>query len=318
LEDHAFELGYVPDCDGDRGNVVVLDPQGVARPLEAQEVFALAVTAELSFLAASDVVSYDSSGTPSRRLAVVVNCCTSSRIELIAQRFGAQVFRSEVGEANVVGLAEHLRHAGWLVRILGEGSNGGNITHPSRVRDPLSTVLALVKLLRLEGVLEQWALRSGGALTAGCRSLDCILESLPRRFSTGQYESRAVLPIASRDHDRLKTVYERLFSERWDSFRRGLGQSLGAAGYGFVNYEGQRAFSGPGGRSAGGRGGFKVLLTDREGRDTAWIWMRGSRTEPVFRVMADVAASRRQENELLDYHRALLVEADRIAAGGSG
>ncbi|MCE5272225.1 phosphatidylglycerol lysyltransferase, partial [bacterium] len=47
LEDHAFELGYVPDCDGDRGNVVVLDPQGVARPLEAQEVFALAVTAEL-------------------------------------------------------------------------------------------------------------------------------------------------------------------------------------------------------------------------------------------------------------------------------
>jgi len=318
LEDHAFELGYVPDCDGDRGNVVILNPEGAARPLEAQEVFALAVTAELSFLAASDVVSYDSSGVPSRRLAVVVNCCTSSRIEQIAGRFGAQVFRSEVGEANVVGLAEHLRHAGWLVRILGEGSNGGNITHPSRVRDPLSTVLALVKLLRLEGVLEQWAKRSEGTLAKGCRSLGCILESLPWRFTTGQYEPRSLLPIASQDHDCLKTVYERLFNERWDSFRQGLGRRLGVVSYGFMNYEGQRAFAGPGRRSAGGRGGFKVLLTDRRGHDTAWVWMRGSRTEPVFRVMADVASSRELENELLDYHRALLVEADSLAAGRSG
>ncbi|HUU26469.1 MAG TPA: phosphatidylglycerol lysyltransferase, partial [archaeon] len=49
--DPSFELGYVPDCDGDRGNVVLLDQTGRAHPLQAQEVFALAVVSELSFLA---------------------------------------------------------------------------------------------------------------------------------------------------------------------------------------------------------------------------------------------------------------------------
>ncbi len=59
------------------------------------------------------------------------------------------MFRAETGEANVVNLAEMLRSEGWVVSILGEGSNGGNITHPSKVRDPLSTLGAMIRLLRL-------------------------------------------------------------------------------------------------------------------------------------------------------------------------
>ena len=313
----AFEMGYVPDNDGDRGNVVVLGANGEARPLEAQEVFALAVAAELSFLAASGVICYGSDGKPSRRLAVVVNCCTSTRVVQIAKRFGARVFRAEVGEANILGLAEHLRKKGWLVRILGEGSNGGFITHPSRVRDPLSTVLAFARLLRLPEVLDQWRARCEGGLESGKPDLVGIARSLPRWFTTGQYEDRAVQSIATRDHDALKTCYEELFPEIWTGPGRGLAGRMGVSGWRYMNYEGMKEFPGPGGRSAGGRGGFKVILLGPRGEEIGSVWMRGSKTEPVFRVMADVSTTAADERDLLELHRRVLCAADACALSRS-
>ncbi|MCX8014373.1 MAG: phosphatidylglycerol lysyltransferase, partial [Rectinema sp.] len=131
-ENPAFTLGYVPDCDGDRGNLVYWSRRaGTARTLEAQQVFALACLSELAYLRWKN---------ETRPIAVVVNDATSMRIEAIAERLGARVFRAETGEANVVHAAEHVRSKGYVVRILGEGSNGGNITHPGKVRDPLSTL----------------------------------------------------------------------------------------------------------------------------------------------------------------------------------
>jgi hypothetical protein len=53
------------------------------------------------------------------------------------------------------------------VRILGEGSNGGTITHPSKVRDPLSTLGAMIRLLRggdkadSPGLFRRWLEASG-------------------------------------------------------------------------------------------------------------------------------------------------------------
>jgi phosphomannomutase len=41
--------------------------------------------------------------------------------------------------------------------------------------------------------------------------------------------------------------------------------------------------------------------------------MRGSRTEPVFRVMADVAAEPSEERFLLEIHRDILHRADKGA-----
>ena len=55
-----------------------------------------------------------------------------------------------MGEANVVNLARNLREQGYQVRILGEGSNGGTITNPAAVRDPLNTIFALLKLLSIK------------------------------------------------------------------------------------------------------------------------------------------------------------------------
>jgi len=140
-ENASFALGYVPDCDGDRGNLVYYSKTlRRAVPLEAQQVFALVCLSELAYLRRRG---------EARRIAVVVNDATSMRIEAIAGAFGARVFRAETGEANVVSCAEKLRAQGWIVRILGEGSNGGNITYPSKVRDPLSTLGSMIRLLRL-------------------------------------------------------------------------------------------------------------------------------------------------------------------------
>ncbi|MFP4643087.1 MAG: hypothetical protein ACLFM0_01900 [Spirochaetales bacterium] len=84
-----------------------------------------------------------------RKPAIVVNGATSLRIEEIAARFGVTVFRCEVGEINVVTAAERLRGEGWFVPFAGEGSNGGNITTPGTIRDPISTVISMLRLLAL-------------------------------------------------------------------------------------------------------------------------------------------------------------------------
>ena len=97
-------LGYMPDCDGDRGNIVYWDEKAQkAVILKAQEVFSLSVLAELSYSC------WLNGGKKDFKPAVAVNCPTSMRIEEIAGAFKAAVFRAEVGEANVVNCAAEKR-----------------------------------------------------------------------------------------------------------------------------------------------------------------------------------------------------------------
>lgn len=312
-QDPSFELGYVPDNDGDRGNVVIIDESGRAHPLEAQEVFALAVAAELSFYSSAGLAHRNHPGAPP--VAVVVNDPTSGRVDRIAGLFGAELFRAEVGEANIVELARQLRERGYIVPILGEGSNGGNITPPSLVRDPLSTVLAFIKLARLEMVSAAWFAVAPGIKATGLpgrNTLADIVRTLPKYFSTALYEQRSLVKIRSGDHDRLKSRYEEIFSSRWPEFEPELSRRMGITGYRIVQYEGTRTIHGPSQRSRGGQGGFKVILTGRDGREIGFLWMRDSKTEPVFRVMADISTSREDEKYLLELHRGILVQADNL------
>ncbi|HOX33888.1 MAG TPA: hypothetical protein PLB91_16275 [Spirochaetales bacterium] len=317
-EDPAFELGYVPDCDGDRGNLVRFDEAaGRAFPVEAQEVFALACLAELAGLEAR--------GFRGPR-AVVVNDATSLRIEAIASAFGAEVFRAETGEANVVARAEEARAAGYEVRILGEGSNGGNITCPSRVRDPLATLGALLKLLLLrgedggeEGLFHAW-LRLTGRLESYNSDFDLgdVVASLPSFATTSVFEPRALLAVATKDHAALKARYQAIFEREWDSRRAALGSRFGIASweaYATLGISqtsvGSSGEDGPG-FAAAGRGGLRILFRDAAGGARAFLWMRGSATEPVFRVMADVAGGLPADEEyLLDWHKAMVGAADR-------
>ncbi|MDC7227366.1 MAG: phosphoglucomutase [Spirochaetales bacterium] len=298
-EDNDFIMGYVPDNDGDRGNIVYINERThCAEILEAQEVFALCVKSELSFMQQTN---------PGAKLAVAVNGPTSMRIERIAKAFGAEVFRAEVGEANVVNLAAEKRSEGFEVRILGEGSNGGNITHPATVRDPLNTIFALVKL----------------QIFGGYSSLTEAVESLPDFSTTSAYESEAKMQIGSISHAELKANYEKIFPASFEKRKVELEADFGITGWYEINYEGTSARKGvgPAFRSGKETGGLKIMLTgpvqNEDGTeaivDKAYLWMRGSGTEPVFRVMTDIESSNSEAmHRLLNWQRALVAMAAGI------
>lgn len=308
-----FILGYVPDCDGDRGNIVYYDEREArAKSLEAQEVLALAVLAELGYLMVT--------GNGVGRTAVVVNGPTSMRIDRIAAAYGARVVRAEVGEANAVYLARQLRSGGYTVRVLGEGSNGGTIIHPSAVRDPLTTIFALLKLLRSDaGVFADW-LRRRGKTPRRVPSMADIIAALPQFVTTSAYEHEAIMRITTTDHAALKSRYEEIFLTEWERRGRRLGEEYGITGFEEINYEGteERRGFGPGFRTGEQRGGLKILFTGPEGENPAYMWMRGSGTEPVFRVLVDVDAeacgsvekARELHDYLLAWHREMVREAD--------
>jgi phosphomannomutase len=101
VDSHA-DIAFAQDPDGDR--LAVGDERGEI--LDNDEVLALAVDCALA----------------RRPGPVVVNLTTSALIDDIAARYGAPVFRTPVGEANVV---ERMRTAGAVIG--GEGANGGII-----------------------------------------------------------------------------------------------------------------------------------------------------------------------------------------------
>lgn len=305
-------IGYVPDCDGDRGNIVYWNEKtGRAQALEAQEVFALAAVAELAHLEYRDPGALANS-------AVVVNDPTSLRIEEVARAFGAVTARAEVGEANVVNLARSLRCEGKIVRILGEGSNGGNITHPAAVRDPLNTVFAILKLLLIrdkpgkEGLFHRWCLRSGqGKRYRDAFTLADVLETLPSYVTTSVYEKDAMLGIKTQDHGQLKSAFQRVFEREWISRSAWLKETMGIASWEALSYNGTKESRGIADFGSSGKGGLKVQFLDGEGIPLGYIWMRGSGTEPVFRILADVKGSDpRREKELLSWLTAMVLEAD--------
>ena len=306
------KLGYMPDCDGERGNIVFWnEKRQKAEVLKAQEVFALSVLSELAYMKYLGVAE---------NLAVAANCPTSMRIDEIASVFGAKIFRAEVGEANVVNLARKKREEGFTVRILGEGSNGGNITHPAAVRDPLNTIFALVKLLVLRDSVE------GGKTQKGLFHIWCdarnlpykndftladVIETLPPYTTTGVAEERAILKIKAGDHAVLKGKFQKIFEEEWSAKKSELSSKYGIENYEAIGTNGTEETRSLADYAKNGKGGLKILFSDKNKNPLAYIWMRGSGTEPVFRVLCDVKGSKsEEERELLEWERSMILKAD--------
>jgi phosphoglucomutase len=326
-------LGYMPDCDGDRGNIVFWNEKtSKAEPIPAQEVFALCVMAEGAFdLWKQEAVPVKKgllgkvSALPKKR-GVAVNCPTSMRIEEIAKAFDEDVFRAEVGEANVVNLAREKRAEGYEVRILGEGSNGGNITYPSSVRDPVATIFALVKLLTIrdiilpdgsvrKGLFHLWCEKSGQtAKYKADFTIADIISTLPVYTTTGVSESRAVLTVQTADKGHLKTRFQKLFTAEWKQVKDQLLEKYDIASYDAVITNGTKEVTGATDWN-NGNGGLKVRFFDPTGAYCAFIWMRPSGTEPVFRVMCDVKGNRpKEERSLLAWETSLIKKADAPTA----
>jgi len=310
LQDAGYDdvkLGYMPDCDGDRGNIVYWDQKAKkAVVLKAQEVFSLSVLAELTYSI------WQHGKEEGFKPAVIVNCPTSMRINEIAEKLGAQVFRAEVGEANVVNLAREKMNEGYTVRILGEGSNGGTITAPSSVRDPLNTIFAIIKLLLLKenGLYELWCKKAGIPYNPDFNLTD-IMESLPKYTTTGVSEARALLKIKEKDHAKLKAAFQKEFESDWKVKQADLNKKYGISSYEAIITNGTKETRDVKDYSESKKGGLKILFKDKDKNPLAFIWMRGSGTEPVFRILCDVKGDNSEmEKELLAWESELLKKSD--------
>lgn len=317
-------LGYMPDCDGDRGNIVFWNEKTKnSQAIKAQEIFALCVLSELSFEIWKEQNWKISK--KQKKLAVAVNCPTSMRIDEICKCFDAQIFRAEVGEANVVNCAREKRSEGYNVRIFGEGSNGGNITYPSSVRDPLASIFALIKLLTLRDFINK-----DGSITEGLFHLWCkksnqenkykanftladILETLPAYTTTGVSEKRAVLKVKTQDKGKLKLRFQKIFEQEWKQLKSELKEKYHFDSWECFTTNGTKEISGAT-QWNNGNGGLKIKFYDDKKNPLAFIWMRPSGTENVFRIMCDVKGNKVQtEKSLLEWESYMLEKADSIS-----
>ena len=326
-------LGYMPDCDGDRGNIVYWDQKKQkAIPLPAQVVFALSVLSESAF------EIWQQTNMPRKGLlwkaishygkhAVAVNGPTSMRIDEICSSFGREVFRAEVGEANVVNLAREKRDEGYQVRIFGEGSNGGNITYPSAVRDPLATVFALVKLLVIKDKVNEDGSLSKGLFHIWCEksdqefrykddfTLQDVLDSLPLYTTTGVSDELASLKVKTEDKGLFKENFQKVYLAEWEQHREEMDAIYGIRSYKTILTNGtNERYVSPDESWNNGNGGLKIMFYNERNRPYGYIWMRPSGTEPVFRILCDIRGDEfAAERSMLRWETSMIKKADDMA-----
>jgi phosphoglucomutase len=305
-DDPTFQCAYVPDNDGDRGNLVFIDRERRPLVLQAQQVFALAVMAQLAW--------HRHRGHETEGMCVVVNGATSARVDELARRFGVDVHRAEVGEANVVSLAEKLRRSGRTVPILGEGSNGGIIIPPSTVRDPMSTVISLSLFHAFELGREIPGAAEDGTDLLSADLLAEAVAGLPPYTTIETDDPLAKMQVGEIPHCEIKSAYETLLADRIPEAISILAESFPVKRWRLWNYEGTRTTEGPGNRSGMETGGLRLVFEDEREHAQASVWMRGSGTEPVFRVLAECRGTNRPLVEkLIRWQRDIIAEATRLA-----
>jgi len=122
------DVGLGFDCDGDR--LVIVDSAG--RKRTGDFMLTLALWEML---------------TETGEKKVVVSTDTTQAVDNVTKKVGGDVYRSKVGEANVVGL---MKEKG--ARLGGEGSSGGLIDGSfNYCRDAMLAALSIIRALKREG-----------------------------------------------------------------------------------------------------------------------------------------------------------------------
>jgi phosphoglucomutase len=181
-------------------------------------------------------------------------------------------------------------------------------------------MLSLIKLLTIrsdgdrKGFFELWCDLSDQPETYRPDfSLTDIIAALPSFVTTGAYTPEALLQVHTTDHGLLKSRYQQVFLREWEARKTSLPSRYGITGWEAAAYNGMEEKRGITDFSVAGRGGLKIRFINKAGNASACIWMRGSGTEPVFRVMADVAGSdTRIERALIEWQRTMVREADNF------
>ena len=263
-------FGIAFDYDADRGNIVLpgLDESAIIHP---QTVATMNVALALAHR--------EIAGRPENRdePAIVMSDATSGSCEKVASFFGAKVFMVETGEINVVTRMHQLRLEGYDVPVGVEGANGGTIFGEATCRDGLQTALCAALADEQPALARQWIRvlrRNNGRTVKGeVLRLPEVLAGVPVHFNQMESLRGPAIP-----HSELKARIESHFEKSvWprlsDKFRS----------YKFFNYEGTKVVRK---RTGDETGGWRVVLED--GRDRAFIFVRGSRTEAgVWRMIVD-------------------------------
>lgn len=121
------------------------------------------------------------------------------------------------------------------------------------------------------------------------------------------------MQISTTDHGKIKAAYERIFVQEFAQRRDELVQRFNIYTWREEQMEGisMRIGMGPDYRKPPMRGGLKIVFSDQQGNDTDFIWMRGSGTEAVFRIMADAKGLDQERHDyLLAWHRTMVEAAD--------
>jgi phosphomannomutase len=128
VKEKGCDVGLGFDCDGDR--LVIVDSTGRKRTGDYMLTLAL-----------SEIIA------ESKEKKVVVSLDTTQAVDDVAKKAGGLVFRSKVGEANVVGM---MKEKG--ARLGGEGSSGGLIDGAfNYCRDSMLAALTIIRALKKEG-----------------------------------------------------------------------------------------------------------------------------------------------------------------------
>ncbi len=141
-----FAAGF--DCDADRVEILM----GNGQLVSGHYLLALVVDEILS-----------NSKNPKGR-AIVINDATSGLVREIASKYGAKIIEVEVGETNVVQEMEKRKAVAG-----GEGSSGGVIIPPSKCRDGILTLLAILSIAAKKE-----------------KKLHDIIEELPKYYTLGK------------------------------------------------------------------------------------------------------------------------------------
>lgn len=301
--DKAYQLGIGVDCDGDRGNLVYINDTGKSEIIDAQNTFMLSVLAMLTY----EKSKHNSS------LSVVVNDATSLCIEKICKIFHARCHWTETGEANVLTKANRLRMSHHYIPICGEGSNGGTIIHPSTVRDPLTTLVALLNFLFMryknQNLLEIFQRKIGVSIEPW--SVAKLMMHLPRGSTTSVVSPEALLRIKSSSYQ-LKKTYLDLFNKKWLQWKQDYKEDK-LSRYEIYYYEGIDVYQS---LQKPANGGMRIHIFNMENEIILALWLRVSKTEPVLRLMVDscVKQHRVLEHRWLKIHRELIIQADALAS----
>ena len=128
VKERGCDIGLGFDCDGDR--LVIVDPAGIKRTGDHMLTLALSVLLPQT-----------------GEKKVVVSLDTTQAVDDVAGKLRCRVFRSKVGEANVVGM---MKANG--ARLGGEGSSGGLIDGDfNYCRDSMLAAVAIIRALRAQG-----------------------------------------------------------------------------------------------------------------------------------------------------------------------